>query len=231
MEGVFPTLARLLPVIAGKVVSPVPTAALVLLLMGHHGRTRGLGFLTGWFLGTLTLGTAILLSGAKLHPAHHAWFQQSSELLELGFGLLFLVLAGLNLKKLRQRRGQEALVGTPRWLHRIEQFTFGKAVLLGLGLGTFGAPKNTTLVLQALVEIMGADLGVASQVLVFFLFDLFGSLVMLTLFVTYVGFAPRSGRFLERLKDWLIEHDDVILLVLFIILGIYFLGKGIKILP
>ena len=227
MEGIISALAKLLPVITGKIVSPVPTAVLVLLLIGPRGRRNGLGYLSGWFLGTLAVGIALLVSGAGLQPSHHAWFQKGSKILHLCFGLLFLVLAAKNIKKW-QREEQSSIINPPEWLGRIEQFTFWRALILGVGLGTLGAPKNTTLVLQALITIMRTDLGTTGQVIVFFIFDALGSIIMLTLFAAYLLLGARSEQFLEKLKDFLVRHDNTILLVLFILLGGYFLAKGIR---
>ncbi|MEJ2033057.1 MAG: GAP family protein [Deltaproteobacteria bacterium] len=223
--GISTALTGLLPLIGGKVLSPLPTAILILLLASRRGNANGLAYLLGWFLGTIALGMAILVGGVAVVPSKTPGFQWGADLFQLGFGVLFLALA---FRSWQRWQGGEpgAVIDTPKWLGKIDQFTVPRSFLLGAGLGAIGAPKNTTLVLEAGLHLIRSDLSLAQQIAVFFLFDLLGSLGLLVPYLVFYLSGRRGRDFLDQLKEWLLAHDSVILLALFSSLGIYFLIRG-----
>jgi threonine/homoserine/homoserine lactone efflux protein len=114
----------------------------------------------------------------------------------------------------------------PKWLAEIESFTPGKAYKFGLGW-LFISPKQWIFTLTAVGVIFAANL----EPLISFVNYLFFILIALTLFflliLIYIVLGERSQSFMDSLFKWLKKNAQTILIVVFVVFGLYFLIKGL----
>jgi hypothetical protein len=105
---------------------------------------------------------------------------------------------------------------TPKWMHGIETLTPGKAFSLGvliLGLN----PKNLILTLGAATAL--AQLGLSTVLL--------GSLTIAGPIVYYLLGGASAKTKLNELKGWLGVPNASVMMVLFLVLGVDVVAKGI----
>jgi threonine/homoserine/homoserine lactone efflux protein len=208
----------------GIAISPIPVAAVILMLFSGRARSNSLSFMLGW-----VSGIAIVTSVVVLVPGLQADGGDPSDTtgwIKLVLGVLLLVV-GVRQWRSRPRGDEEPSV--PGWMERIDDLRPLAAVGLGLLLSAVN-PKNLLLAAAA-----GATLGalaldrgqtIASVVV-------FTVLASITVTVPVVGYLLTGGRLdatLDRAKTWLIGNNAVVMAVLLAVFGANLLGTGLQIL-
>jgi threonine/homoserine/homoserine lactone efflux protein len=113
-----------------------------------------------------------------------------------------------------------------KWLAEIESFTPGKAYKLGLSW-LFRSPKQWVFTLSAVAVIFAANLDPLTSLANYLLFILIALFMFFLLILVYVILGERSQAFMDGLFKWLKKNAQTILIVVFIVFGLYFLIKGI----
>jgi threonine/homoserine/homoserine lactone efflux protein len=114
----------------------------------------------------------------------------------------------------------------PKWMSSIDTMTAVRAAVLGFVLSAVN-PKNLVMAVAAGAAIGAASLAVWQSVIVIAVFVVLASL---TVAVPVVGFLIAGDRLrdmLDRLQVWLTSSNAVIMSVLFLVLGVVVIGKGI----
>ena len=170
-----PTLSigDLLPAAVGIALSPVPIAAVILMLFSTRARANGLAFVAGWVVGLAVVGGAILLFGGDAAGSTSDPSAASSWVKAI-LGVLLLAVA---VRQWRGRPGADDEPAAPKWMQSIDAFTavkaFGIAALLS-GVN----PKNLALNAAGVLTIMQGGLDPAGEWTAFAVFVLLASLTV-----------------------------------------------------
>jgi hypothetical protein len=112
----------------------------------------------------------------------------------------------------------------PKWMKLTASVTAGRAFLFGAGYVAVAA-KLWVFTLGAIGE---AGRGSATSVALFLLFVVLAEAVPIA-FVSYAALAPSSSRLLlERVSAWLGKNNRVIVIVLGLVFGAWFLLKALQ---
>jgi threonine/homoserine/homoserine lactone efflux protein len=215
-------ISDILPLALGIALSPVPIIAVILMLGTPKARSEGPMFAIGWVLGLAGVSVVVLLVA---HGASNteSGTSNSVDTIKLVFGLLFLVLAAGQWRK-RPRRGEEAVM--PKWMATIDSFTEGKSFGLGLLLSAAN-PKNLALSVAAAGSIAQAGLSGAQDSVAVVVFVVIGSLTVVGPVLFFMVAGDNAAKPLAEIKEFMSDHNAVIMMVILLILGAKLLGAGI----
>ena len=137
---VVDVLGEVLQYAVGVAVSPVPIAAVIVILFTPKAKSNAPAFLIGWILGMLVVGSVVLLIPGM--GANESEPSTQSGIVKgiLGLALLFV---GWSLWQKRPRSGETA--EAPKWMDSIDTFGVGKSLGMGFLLSAVN-PKNLLLV-------------------------------------------------------------------------------------
>jgi len=216
-------IGSLLPAALAVALSPIPIVGIVLVLASPQARTSGPAFALGWIAGLTAVSVVVLLvAGGASDPDSST--ASGVNWLTLGLGVLFLVLAAKQWRR-RPKAGEDAQM--PAWISSIEGLTPPKAVVLGLALSAAN-PKNLALTLAASASIAEAGLGRGDEVIAVAVFVAIGSATVVGA-VLFALVAPQRSRApLAAVKDFMSEHNAVIMMVILLLLGAKLIGDGLS---
>jgi hypothetical protein len=212
------------PMAVGVALSPLPVAAVIIILMSGRAGTNAPAFLFGWISGILAVGAIIfVVPGIDTERGEptvlSGWFR-----IILGVALLLL-----SVRQWRQRRLPDAPAETSSFLASLDHIGMLKSSMSGFLLSGV-TPKNMLLVAAGAVRIDASMLGPGAQFTALLVFSAIASLGVA---------APVAGYFLARQtaeaafshwKVWLINNNAAVLILLFLVLGVLLIGRGMKIL-
>jgi len=211
-------IGQILGEAVGVAISPVPVAALILMLFSASAARNGVAFLIGWLIGL----TAVCLVAIALGIGSGT-DSDSGSIAKVVIGLLF-VLLGLRQWRRRPRDGEEAEM--PAWMATVDRLSAIKALGLGLLL-TAANPKNAGLAIAAAASISSQNLESGEQAVTVLAFVLLSSITVILPVAAYLLARERSRSTLDALKVWLIRNNGTVMTVLFILIGAKVLGDGL----
>jgi len=214
---------QLLPLALTIALSPLPLAALLLMLLAPGGFRAAAGFSIGWFLGVLLSATLLALLSSLLPHDRGA----GSSLLQVVVPLLLgSALIVLGIVQWHDRPSRGADVPLPRWLSALDRLTPGRATIIGVGYAAF-RPKNLVMAAAAGVVILGAHADPTGIVISVAVFTALASITMLgPVFAYAFGGQAVRGR-LERLREWLVRNMPLITVVTVLLLGAFLMLAGL----
>jgi threonine/homoserine/homoserine lactone efflux protein len=142
------------------------------------------------------------------------------------FGVFFLLLAARNWRS-RPQPGTEPEL--PKWMTGIDSLAPGKAFGLGLLLAGLN-PKNLLLAIGAAAGLAQLGLSTTDAVVSLIVFVVVGSLTIAGPVVYYLVGGDHAKVQLDSVKDWLGVHNAAVMTVLFLVLGVDLIAKGIGLL-
>jgi threonine/homoserine/homoserine lactone efflux protein len=215
-------ISDFLPLALGVALSPVPIIAVILVLGTPKARSDGPMFAIGWVLGLAGVSVVVLLV-ARGASNTNSGSSNAVDTIKLALGLLFIVMAAGQWRK-RPKRGEEAVM--PKWMATIDNFTEGKS--FGIGLALSGAnPKNLALTLAAAGSIAQAGLSGSQDAVAVAVFVIIGSLSVVGPVAFFMFARDRADKPLASIKEFMTDHNAVIMMVVLLILGAKLLGAGI----
>jgi threonine/homoserine/homoserine lactone efflux protein len=215
-------IGDLLPSAMGVALSPVPIIAVILMLGTPRASTNGPAFAAGWVLG-LVIVSAIVLVVASGSDDPDSGASTTVDVIKLVLGVLFLLMA-FNQWQGRPKPGQEATL--PKWMTTMDAFTPGKSLVLGAALS--GAnPKNLALTLAAAASIAQAGLSAGESTIAVAVFVVIGSLTVAGPVLFYMFAGQRAAEPLASIKQFMTDHNAVIMMVVLLVLGAKLIGNGI----
>ena len=215
-------IGGLLPLAIGVALSPLPIVAVILMLGTPRARSNGPAFALGWVLGLVIVSVVVVfVTGGADDPDSAAstgvnWGQ-------VGIGVLFLTMALRQWRK-RPKPGEEAHL--PAWMGSLDRFKAGKSLGLG-GLLSGVNPKNLALTAAAASSIAQAGLSSSGETLSIAVFVIIGSLTVAGPVLFYLVAPKKAAGPLESIKQFMAEHNAVIMMVVLLVLGAKVLGQGI----
>ncbi|WEO76322.1 GAP family protein [Cryobacterium sp. SO2] len=214
---------QLLPLALTIALSPLPLAALLLMLLAPDGFRAAAGFSIGWFIGVLLSATLLAVLSSLLPHDRSSGTRVLQVVVPLLLGLVLIVL-GIVQWHDRPRRGQ--VVPLPRWLSALDRLTPARATILGVGYAAF-RPKNLVMAAAAGVVILGAHTDPTGIIFSVALFTALASITMLGPVLAYAFGGAAVRLRLVRLRQWLVSNMPLITVVTVLLLGIFLVLAGL----
>lgn len=212
-----------LPLAAGVALSPAAIIAVVLMLTSARARLNGPAFVLGWLAGLAVLG-AILLAIAKPADASSSGTPATwVSWLKIVLGVLLLLLAARQFRS-RPRDGEQAVL--PKWMGAIDKFKPGAALGAGALLSALN-PKNLLLTVGAAAAIAQTGISGGQQVIAYAVFAVIATVGVAVPVGIYFAMGSRSADLLARVRDWMGQHNAVIMSVLCLVIGVKLIGDAI----
>jgi len=211
-------MADIIPLAIAIAASPFPVIPAILLLFTPQARRSASAFLLGWFAG-VALVTAVFVAVADVielldePPAWASWVRIAAG-------------AGLLIWGVRHWLGRKAVKPAPAWMASISSAGPRKAARLALLLSAAN-PKIVLLAAAGGLAIGAETTGLTAQAIGVLAFALVGSI---SVAIPVMGFLIAGDRVLRPLgiaRDWLELNNAAVMAVVFIVLGIVLLVKGI----
>ena len=216
-------ISEVLTFAVGVAISPVPIIAVILMLFSQRAKVNGPMFLAGWVLALAVVsGVTYVLSDA----GDASTSSTASDTLSWGkivFGALFLLLAA---RQWRSRPAPGVDHVMPKWMAGIETLSPGKALGLGLLLDGLN-PKNLLLTIGAATGLAQLGLSTTDAVVSLIVFVAVSSLTIAGPVVYYLLGGEHAKAALDELKGWLTAHNAAVMTVLFLVLGVDLIAKGL----
>lgn len=212
-----------LPMSVGVALSPIPVAAILIILMSARARTNAPAFLLGWMAGILTIGLVVSLMPGLLTARGEP--TQLSGLTRVALGIALLLLA---VRQWRQRPEPDAAVDVPPLLARLDSIGIMQSSITGFLLSAIH-PKNLILDAAGAAAIDASMLDSATQYTALVIFTLIASVGIIIPIAAYFIAKRRVGTLLGRWKDWLIRKNIQVMIVLLLILGALLIARGLHI--
>jgi hypothetical protein len=218
-----PGISAVLGFAVGIAVSPIPIIAVILMLFSQNARVNGPVFLLGWVAALATVGGVAYALADQADASTSSTTTDTIAWGKLVFGLLLLWLA---LRTWRKRPAPGTEAELPKWMAGIDGFTPGKA--LGLGALLAGVnPKNLMLTLAAGTTLAGLGLSPGAAIGSLVVFVILASLSIGAPVGYYLLGGASAKDHLTGLKNWLGVHNDAVMTVLLLVLGVDLIAKGL----
>jgi Sap, sulfolipid-1-addressing protein len=220
MSNLWGTLA---PLIIGSAVVPVQIIITILLLRSASGKKTAVAWVVGMTTVRVLQGVifGLVLSSDDVSSADPDATSPITGTLLLVVGVLFLVMA------LRQAMNEpDPDAPPPKWLTMTATMGPKKAFLLGAGVMLIGV-KFWVFTLSALSAIGDADLGRSSAVLTFIAFVLLASSINIAVLAVSFIVPNKADALLTRASASLQKHNRIIMIVLGVVFGTWFVVKGL----
>jgi threonine/homoserine/homoserine lactone efflux protein len=216
-------LGDMVPAALAVALSPFPIIAIVIVLSTPRARTNGPLFALGWVLGLVAVSTVVVLLLGNVGNDSDAEASTVVSVLRILLGAALLVMAARQWTK-RPGKGQEPK--QPPWMATVEGATPRRTLVLGLALA--GAnPKNLALTLAASASISRAGLDATGTVVALAVFVTIGSFTVLGAVLYYLIAGDRAAAPLAKVKQFMLRHNNVIMMVILLALGFTILAEGI----
>jgi len=217
-------IGEILSLAVGVAVSPVPIAAVIVMLFTPKAKTNGPVFLVGWVIGLLLVGFVVLLI-----PGLEASGGEPSTTSGVVKGLLGVLLLVAGWAAWRKRPGTNETAEAPKWMDAIDGFGIGKSFGMGFLLSALN-PKNLLLVAAAAATIAAAGLSTSEETAALLVFTLIAASTVAVPVIGYLIVGERADEAFANAKDWLIQNNSVVMSVLLLVFGVSLIGDAVQIL-
>lgn len=213
-----------LPLAIGIAISPIPIIAVVLMLTTPRARVNGPAFILGWLLGLGVIGAIVLAIADPAKASSSGAPATGVSWLKIALGVLLLLVA---VRQFRGRPHDQEQAAMPNWMGAIDSFKPLAAV--GTGALLAGAnPKNLLLAVGGAATIAQTGIAAAQQAIAYVIFAVIATIGVGAPVGIYFAMGSRSQDILGRLKDWMGQHNAVIMSVLCLIIGAKLIGDAIS---
>jgi threonine/homoserine/homoserine lactone efflux protein len=208
----------------GIAVSPVPIAAVILMLFAERAKVTGPTFLIGWLIGIATVATVVVLI-----PGLGTDSGEPSTTTGVVKGILGLLLLFAAVRQWSSRPDPDEMPPMPKWMAGVDSMGAPAAFGLALLLSAVN-PKNLLLAAAAGAVIGSAGLSSAESAAAIAVFTLVASLTIAIPVIGYLIAGDRLQPTLDTTKDWLISNNATVMSVLLLVFGVILIGDAIEIL-
>jgi hypothetical protein len=212
-------LPQLVPMIIGLLLSPIPIAALIIMLMTAHARRNGLAFITGWLLGIFGVGLVVIsfpsLGAGSGGPLPYA------RLIRIILGMTLISWAIYTTVK----RYRILIPETPRFFQKLDHIKATKAFGVGL-LVSAGNIKNLGFSAAAALILNKAPLEFWQSFSYLLSYTLVGSITVLIPIGLYFLMQHKADPILKVWKGWLIQNHTYVLSAVVAFVGFMIMSGG-----
>ncbi|MEV4442242.1 GAP family protein [Streptomyces sp. NPDC049577] len=207
-------VADLLVIGLAIAVDPLALTAFVLLLTARDGLGKGLAYILGWLACLVVVVAAVLLLTGGRPPPHRSSPSTTAVAVKLAIGVGLVVYAR------RKWRRMGAVRTRPSILSRLDRVTVWTAA----GLAAFLQPW--ALVAAGATDVVKADLSHPVTFVALFGFCVLATAGFLAMEL-YMACSPGSARVrLERMRVRLERHQDHVIVVGALLLGLWLTGRS-----
>jgi len=219
-------ISEVLPFAIGVAISPIPIIAVILMLFSKRATVNGPVFLLGWVIGLSVVAGVVYAIAHAAHAATDSTASDTVSWIKVGFGVILLGAARHQFAK-RPEPGEPAVM--PRWMGTVDDMKPGAALGLAIVCSAVN-PKNLILAAGAAAGVAQVDDSVGDAVVALIVFVVMSS-VSVGGAVAYYRFGGEKARaHLDELKAWLSVNNAAVMTVLFLILGVVLIAKGLDLL-
>jgi hypothetical protein len=217
-------IVEVLPLAIGVALSPLPIAAVIVMLFTPQGRTNAATFLAGWVLGLLGVGAVVFVI-----PGLETGAGDPTALAGVVRGAVGLLLVAMGWRQWRSRSASGEPGKMPAWMARADQLGVGRAAGMGV-LFVSANPKNLLLTAAAAATIDESRLALSQQAAALLVFVALASATVAFPLIGVLVAGQRAEQVLARGKDWLIMNNARLIAVLLLLFGVLLVSRAIKIL-
>ncbi|MGZ4736541.1 MAG: GAP family protein [Acidimicrobiia bacterium] len=213
-------IGDLLPLAVGVALSPVPIIAVILMLGTPRARSNGPAFVLGWVLGLIVVSVIVLVvaGGSDTSSSQSDTVDTVKVLLGLA-----LILGAFRRWRSRPKHGETPTM--PKWMDAIDKFTPVRSFVFGALLSGVN-PKNLALTLAAAGSIAQAGLSTTDSAVAVAVFVIIGSLTVAGPVILFLFGGERAAGPLASIKEFMADHNSVIMMVVFVVFGAKLIGNG-----
>jgi Sap, sulfolipid-1-addressing protein len=214
---------KLLPLAVAIAISITTIITTVLMLLSPKAKRRTVGLLVGCVVGVAGAVSLFAFLAALLPTQDSGGSSPVAAVINMVVGALLVVLA------LRQWRGRAARgdrAELPKWMAEVDSMMPSKALVLGLLLSAV-VPKNLLLALSAGLIVGEAMLSVGEASVLIVVFTAIATSTVAVPVVAHLAAPARMRGPLQSLREWLVENNVTIMVVLLLVIGVVMIGNGI----
>jgi threonine/homoserine/homoserine lactone efflux protein len=196
---------------------PAPLAAFLVVLASERGIRKGAAFIFGWFLSlAVVIALTVLATGNRPpKPSTAPSVAVLAVKIAIGAGLLLIAL-----RQYRRMGRPKKPRKTPKWQVRIDKMSSWYAVVIA------ALVQPWPLVIAVAAIVAEAKVSSAETYIALFLFCLIATSSVLVIEI-HAAFRPaRSRALLARIKTWVDTHTDQVIIIVFVLLGLWLIGKS-----
>lgn len=216
-------IGQILGFAIGVAISPVPVVAVILMLFSKSAAKNSVSFAVGWILGLSVVGLLVLALGVTISDSDES---DAAGVVKLLIGLLFVALA---VKQWKGRPADGEAAQMPGWMNSIDSFTAGKSLGFGFLMAAVN-PKNLGLTIAAAATIGAAGLDTSNEIVTLVVYVLIASVTIILPVGAYLILGDRADAPLTTAKQWLIDNNNTVMSVLFVVLGFKLIGDALTVL-
>ena len=216
-------IGELLPLAVAIAISVTTIITTVLMLLTPKARSKTVGLLVGCVVGVGGAVALFTLLADMLPTQDSGGSSLEASVIRMVVGVLLVVLA------LRQWRGRPASgdrAELPKWMAGVDSIMPGKALVLGLLLSAV-VPKNLLLALSAGLIVGEAAFSNGRAALVIVVFTAIATSTVAVPVVAHLVAPARMRGPFERIREWLVENNVAIMVVLLLVIGVVMIGNSI----
>lgn len=220
---VLDVVGDLLPYAVGVALSPLPLIAVLLVLGSASPRAAAALFLVGRY-GAVTAVALIASVIAELLP-EKGDTSFVGAVLRILLGAVLIGWAVHKTVRWAGGRGQEPEL--PGWMASIQGVTPPRAARLAVILSTVNV-KEVAFGVGAGLTIGTGHLGPGGAVAVTLLYAALACVGVIAIVVSYLVAADRVGPALERIRDWLVANNKIVIAGVLLVIGAILAGEGLR---
>lgn len=208
----------------GIAISPIPVAAVILMLFSARARSNSISFMVAWIAGIAAVATIVVaIPGLETDSSEPS---TTTGWVKLVLGGLLLV---FGVRQFRSRPGPDDEPAVPGWMTRIDGLRPAAAFGLGFLLSAIN-PKNLLLGAAAGATLGSLTLSTGEVAGAIAVYTAIASTTVTVPVIAYLLAGHRLDAALDRTKAWLISNNAAVMAVLFVVFGANLLGDAIRIL-
>ena len=208
----------------GIAVSPIPIAAVILMLFSGRARANSVSFMVAWVLGiALVTSVVVLIPGLEANDSEPS---NTTGWIKLALAALLLA---VGVRQWRARPGPDEEVEVPGWMAKIDELKPGASFGLGFLLSALN-PKNLLLAVAAGASFGALPLSTGETVGAVAVFTIIAAITVTVPVIAYLIAGQRLDPTLDQAKAWLIRSNTAVMAVLILVFGTSLLGDAIQIL-
>lgn len=208
------------PMALGIALSPLPIAAIVMMLMTKRARTNAPSFLLGWVIGLLVVGIIVFMIPAR--QTENGEPTAIAGYIRIAVGVLLVIMA---LRQWRGRPGADEPVEVPRFLAGLDSFTGVKSLLSGFALVVLN-PKNLPLCAAGAAAIDLVTENLTQQFAAYLVFTLVAASTVAFPIIAYLAARQHAEVLFESWKEWLVRNNQPVVAVILLIVGVLLIVRG-----
>ncbi|MEV6008918.1 GAP family protein [Streptomyces sp. NPDC051976] len=202
----------------GITLEPFPLVAFVLLLSAERGVRNGLAFILAWLACLVVVIAAVVLLTGGHPPSHKAASSTAAVVVKLVVGIGLIGYGEHKRRKVKVPHERK----TPKWQTHLDQVNPWSAAGIAVLLQPWG------LVAAAAAAVVQANLSDSATWFALFAFCILATSSQLAMEI-YKAFAPSAAELrLERLRRWIVDHQEQTIVVLSLLIGFWLVGHSIS---